>query len=67
MDDLPIVPLVAGATVLLIGPLRRRALSVAKAAGRAGAGVVRATMIGSRDIVEAAVRGGRGTSSQPTT
>ena len=34
MDDLPVVPLVAGATILLVGPLRRRAVSVAGAFGR---------------------------------
>ena len=35
MDDLPVVPLLAGATILLVGPLRRRAVSVAGAAGQA--------------------------------
>ncbi|HEX6420094.1 MAG TPA: hypothetical protein VFZ77_16455 [Acidimicrobiales bacterium] len=57
MDDLPVVPLVAGATILLVGPLRRRAVSVAGAAARAGAGVVGATVVGARDILGAAVRG----------
>lgn len=61
MDDLPIAPLVAGAAVLLVGPVRRRVLSVAKATARAGAGVVGATVLGTRDILGAAVRG------EPTT
>jgi hypothetical protein len=67
MDDLPVVPLVAGAAVLLVGPLRRRVLSVAKATGRAGAGVVGAAVIGTRDIVEVAVRGERASDGQPAT
>jgi hypothetical protein len=67
MDDFPVVPLVAGAAVLLVGPLRRRVLSVAKATGRAGAGVVGATVIGTRDIVEVAVRGERVSDGQPAT
>ncbi|HET6954215.1 MAG TPA: hypothetical protein VFI47_27875 [Acidimicrobiales bacterium] len=66
MDDLPVVPLVAGAAVLLVGPLRRRVLSVAKATGRAGAGVVGATLIGAGQIVGAAVRGEPTARTQPT-
>lgn len=57
MDDLPVVPLLAGAAVLLVGPLRRRAVSVAGATARAGVGVVGATVVGARDILGAAVRG----------
>lgn len=67
MDDLPVVPLVAGATILLVGPLRRRAVSVAGAAARAGAGVVGATLVGARDILEAAVRGEPVTGAPPAT
>ncbi|HEX5367529.1 MAG TPA: hypothetical protein VFW63_12800 [Acidimicrobiales bacterium] len=60
MDDLPLVPLLAGA-VLLVRPLRRRAVSVAAATVKAGAVVAGAAVVGARDIVEAAVGGRSGT------
>lgn len=57
MDDLPLAPMVAGAAVLLVGPVRRRVLPVARATARAGAGVVGATVVGTFGILGAAVRG----------
>lgn len=59
MDDLPVVPMIAGAAVLIVGPLRRRVVPVTRATGRAGAFVVGATLVGARDIVAAALLGER--------
>lgn len=57
MDDFPFAPLLAGAAILLVGPLRRRALAAAGAVGRTGIGVAAATVMGSRDVVLALARG----------
>jgi hypothetical protein len=57
MDEVPVGTLAAGALVVLVGPLRRRAISAARATGRAGVGILAATVAGAADIVNAAVRG----------
>lgn len=57
MDEIPYVPLLVGAAALLVGPVRRRAASVAAATTRAAAGIVATTVAGAVDIGAAAVRG----------
>jgi hypothetical protein len=57
MEDVPVGPIVAGALVLLVGPVRRRVFSVARATGRAGTGVAGAVVVGAADVISAAVRG----------
>lgn len=57
MEDVPVGPIVAGALVLLVGPVRRRVLSVVRTSGRAGVGVAGAVVVGAADVVSAAVRG----------
>lgn len=59
MDELPIVPLVGAAVVLLVGPVRRRVVSVATATGVTGLSIVAVTARGAADIVRSAVRGER--------
>ncbi len=55
------LPLAAAAAVAaLVRPARERVVPVAKAVGRAGAGVGGATVAGGRGIVDAAMHGERG-------
>jgi hypothetical protein len=66
MEDVPVGPIVAGAVVLLVGPVRRRVLSVARATGRAGVGVAGAAVVGAADVISAAVRGAVPSAEEPT-
>jgi hypothetical protein len=59
VEDLPLAPLALGAAALLVGPVRRRVLPVARATGAAALGLVGAAAGGIGQIVDAAVRGDR--------
>jgi hypothetical protein len=59
VEDLPLAPLALGAAALLVGPVRRRVMPVARATGVAALGLVGAATGGIGGIVDAAVRGDR--------
>ncbi len=56
MDNV-VVPLIVAGAVVGIRPLRRRAIAVGKASWKAGFGLVGAAVVGSVDVVKAAVAG----------
>jgi hypothetical protein len=57
MDELPLVPIAAAVVVVLVGPVRRRAIAAAAALGRTGATLVVASARGAGDVARAAVTG----------
>ena len=57
VEDLPLAPIALAVAALLVGPVRRRVLPVARATGAATLGVVGATVGGLGHIVDAALRG----------
>lgn len=57
MDELPLVPIAAAVAVVLIGPVRRRAIATGAALGRTAATLVVASGRGMGDVARAAVTG----------